>query len=86
MNSYKRVFQEYLRNKVCYFRKQNGISQERMSEMLQVSPRSYFDQEHGKYGFSAHSFASFLLLLPDDEVVSFLNDYRKEREKMEDYL
>ena len=53
MNSYKYMFQEYLRKWIRSFRTSRKISQEHMSEMIHVSPRSYFDQEHGKYGFSA---------------------------------
>lgn len=83
MNNYKYMFCEYLRAQVRAYRKQHKISQENMSEMLHVSPRSYFDQEHGKYGFSALSLISFLILLSEDEVTEFIVQYRKIAEKID---
>lgn len=76
MSNYKNVFQEFLRTQMCSYRFNHSFSQEKMAEALHVSPRSYFDQEHGKYGFSSLSFAFFLLLLPEDEVLVFLRDFR----------
>ena len=83
MNNYKYLFQKFLRKNVRSFRSRNSLSQERMAELLHVSPRSYFDQEHGKYGFSALSLASYLLLLSDDEVLIFLRELRALVEQIE---
>lgn len=82
MNSYKYMFQEYLRKWIRSFRTSRKISQEHMSEMIHVSPRSYFDQEHGKYGFSAISLISFLLLLTQEELMEFLDGYRSIAEEI----
>lgn len=83
MSNYKYLFQKFLRKSVRTFRSRNAISQERMAELLHVSPRSYFDQEHGKYGFSSTSLISYLLLLSDDEVLLFLKDFREYLKKTE---
>lgn len=76
MSNRKHLFQEFLRKQIFRFRSKNSLSQERMSELLHVSPRSYFDQEHGKYGFSSLSLITFLLLLSEDEVLDFLQECR----------
>lgn len=75
--SSKQLLMSYLRKEIHTYRDQEGFSQEMMAEKLHISPRSYFDQEHGKYGFSALSLIYFLLLLPEDEVIIFLKNFRK---------
>ena len=42
------------------YRKSSGLSQESMASILHVSPRSYCDQEQGKYGFSLLSLIYFM--------------------------
>ena len=83
MNQYKFFFQNYLRKHVRVYLKARKLSQERMSEKLHVSPRSYFDQEHGKFGFSAISLISYLILLPDEDAVEFIRGYRKIAEEID---
>lgn len=73
----KQLLMNYLRKEIHAFRDQEGYSQEMMAEKLHIAPRSYFDQEHGKYGFSALSLIYFLLLLPEDEVIIFLKNFRE---------
>lgn len=73
----KQLLMSYLRKEIHAYRDQEGFSQEMMAEKLHISPRSYFDQEHGKYGFSALSLIYFLLLLPEDEVIIFLKNFRE---------
>ena len=73
----KKLLMSYLRNQIHVFRDQEGYSQEKMAEKLHIAPRSYFDQEHGKYGFSALSLIYFLLLLSEDEVIIFLKNFRE---------
>ena len=53
MNENKLVFQDFLRSRIHSYRSVHAFSQEHMAEALRISPRSYIDQEHGKYGFSA---------------------------------
>lgn len=83
MGNYKNVFQEFLRTQMYTYRSNHSFTQERMAEAIHVSPRSYLDQEHGKYGFSSLSFAFFLLLLPEEEVLVFLKDFRTMLERTE---
>lgn len=76
MNNYKRLFQKFFREQLFLYRSQHALSQEAMAEILHISPRSYADQEHGKYGFSALSVIYFLLFLRDDDVRNFLKDFQ----------
>ena len=54
MNENKLVFQDFLRSRIHSYRSVHAFSQEHMAEALRISPRSYIDQEHGKYGFYVH--------------------------------
>lgn len=84
MNRYRRLFQKFLREQIYQYRSLYSISQEEMAENLHISPRSYCDQENGKYGFSALSLTYFLMLLSEREVLKFLYDFRillKQNEK-----
>lgn len=66
------------------YRIQNSYSQERMAEKLNISPRSYWEQEKGKSGFSGKTVCRLLCILPPDEVSSFIQSLRTEVWK-EDY-
>lgn len=61
---------------ITEYRHNHQLSQEQMAEILHVSTRSFADQEHGKYGFSALPFACFLFILSDDETVCFLKELK----------
>lgn len=76
MDENKHLFQNYLRNQIHSYRKAHAFSLERMAEALHISPRSYIDQEHGKYGFSTMTFVHYILLLTDGEILSLFNDIR----------
>ena len=76
MNDNKLVFQNYLRNNIHSYRKNHAISQEHMAEALRISPRSYIDQEHGKYGFSAMTLVYYIFLLNDEEILTFIGELR----------
>ena len=84
MNTYKNLFQTYLREKICSFRDEKQYTQEQMAELLHISPRAYIDQEHGVYGFSALCFVFFLLIIPEGEVLIFLNDFKALVKDMEE--
>lgn len=73
----KQLLTAYLREQIHVYRNKEGYTQEKMAEKLHIAPRSYFDQEHGKYGFSALSLTYFLLLLSEEEVLLFLNNFRE---------
>lgn len=84
MNVYKNLFQTFLRETIYSYRCKNLYSQEHMAELLHITPRAYVDQEHGTYGFSALSFAFFLLVISEDEVLIFLNSFRAQMKDMEE--
>ena len=75
MDNYKQ-FYDFLRVQIYAYRSRHAFTQERMAEILHVSARSYFDQEHGKYGFSSPTFAFFLLNLSEEEVLTLPKDAR----------
>lgn len=77
MRQYKTLLQEFLRSSIYAFRKERGYSQERMAELLHIAPRSYIDQEHGKYSFSALSVIFFLIAIPEERVLSLLCAFKK---------
>lgn len=84
MNVYKNLFQTFLREMIYDFRSKNSYSQEHMAELLHISFRAYIEQEHGAYGFSALSFAFFLMVISEDEVLILLNDFRALVRRMEE--
>lgn len=83
MSSYKKKLNDFLREKMRSYRKEHDYSQERMAEMIRIAPRSYFDQEHGKYGFSALSLVMFLFAVPEEEMVEMLGEIRSLLGSME---
>ncbi|MCI8592476.1 MAG: hypothetical protein HFI88_09070 [Lachnospiraceae bacterium] len=83
MSSYKKELNDFLREKMCSYRKEHAYSQEHMAEMIRIAPRSYFDQEHGKYGFSALSFVMFLLAFPEEEMLEMLGEIRSLMGRLE---
>ncbi|MDO5146576.1 MAG: hypothetical protein Q4D60_06210 [Eubacteriales bacterium] len=87
MNNYK-CFHELIRKQIQSYRLQHSYTQEHMAELLHISARSYFDQEHGKYGFSSITLAYFLLMLSAEEVMSLLGEVRtvlEGRDRNEDF-
>ncbi|ANU45177.1 hypothetical protein ADH76_00010 [Enterocloster clostridioformis] len=76
MNEKKLILQGYLRNQIRLYRNTHAFSQENMAEFLHVSPRSYIDQEHGKYGFSALTLIYYVFLLTDEETLIFFRELK----------
>ena len=76
MNENKLVFQDFLRSRIHSYRSVHAFSQEHMVEALRISPRSYIDQEHGKYGFSAMTLVYYIFLLNDEEILTFIGELR----------
>ena len=70
--------------KLYEYRMENSYSQERMAEKLNISPRSYWEQEEGKSGFSGRTICRLLCILPPEEVSSLIHSLRTEVWK-EDY-
>jgi len=76
MHPYQTLLKNFLTGRIYGYRIKHHYSQEYVAEILLISPRSYIDLEHGKYGFSAPTLIAFLLLLPDNEVLDLLQDFR----------
>ena len=70
--------------KLYEYRMENSYSQERMAEKLNISPRSCWEQEKGKSGFSGRTICRLLCILPPEEVSSLIHSLRTEVWK-EDY-
>lgn len=83
MREYKLLLQNLIREAVVEYRIEHGLSQEAVAEILHIAPRSYFDQEHGKYSFSALSMMFFLVVLEDDRIVEFVRCFQCLAEKNE---
>lgn len=81
MRMYRSLLKKFLSERVYEKRLQLQYTQERMAKALHISPRSYIDLEHGKYGFSILTFIFFLLLLSEDEVLQLLRDFRMLTER-----
>ena len=76
MRQYKLLLQGFLMNQILFYRSVNQLTQEQMAELLHISPRSYFDLEHGKYGLSALTLVFFLSMLPKSEVGNLLDEFQ----------
>ena len=63
MRAYKEALQQLLKNRLLNFRAEHGYSQEKIAELLHISPRALFDLESGKYGFSALTLMFFLSVM-----------------------
>lgn len=44
MNTYKSLFQSFLKETICSYRCKNSYSQEYMAELLHITPRAYIDK------------------------------------------
>ena len=77
MNIINTHVKDYIRKFAKKKRKSLNLSQEKLSELLNIAARSYSDLETGKFCFSSSTLLSFMLLLPDDEVLRFLHGIRE---------
>ena len=84
MCQYKSLLRMFLRDTLYSYRKDHGLSQEQMAELLHISPRSYIDQEHGRYSFSAATLMFFLLSLSDEEKLTLTRRFKEYMDKAEE--
>ena len=77
MRAYKEALQQLLKNRLLNFRAEHGYSQEKIAELLHISPRALFDLESGKYGFSALTLMFFLSVMEEKEVQKLLREFRR---------
>lgn len=76
MRRHKLLLQKLLVKEIRRYRAEKDMTQEAMAERLHVSTRSLSDLERGVFCLSAASLMFFLLLLPDEEVLRILGDFR----------
>ena len=75
MARYKLILRTLMRVELLGYRRRNGRTQEEMAEKLHITPCSYIDLEHGKYGSSTVTLLFFLALLPDEEIICFVRGF-----------
>lgn len=83
MPTYKTTAREFLSEYTDTLRKNKHLTQEEMAEHLHITSRAYGDLEKGKYCFSAITLLFLFLMLDDDEVKAFLNEFRKRVKELE---
>ena len=69
---------QFLSRKIYEYRIHNAFSQEARAEKLNISPRSYWEQEKGISGFSGQTICRFLCILAPEEVTSIMHGIRTE--------
>jgi len=78
MREYKDIAKDYLNPKLKPWRTEHKHTQEKMAEMLRMSPRSYADLEREESGFSATTLLLFLALLSDDEMIDLVQEFYRQ--------
>lgn len=68
---------EYHRNAVYDYRSAHDLTQEKIAEHLKISVRCYWNQEHGRHGFSGNSILVFLLLIGEEERKIYFRELEK---------
>lgn len=74
------LMKEYLGSQIEDTRKLLDITQEKMAELLHISPRSYNALKHQQYGVSATTLLFFLQLLTDEQMVEFVRGFTHKSE------
>lgn len=77
MKNYRKLFETHLTTLVGLYRKKLQYTQEQMAEVLQISPRAYYDIKRKKNSISASVLIFLLLLMSDEELLAF-HDNMKE--------
>ena len=74
MRQRKRLLQAFLSDQAKDYRKENGLSQEAMSELLHIAARSYCDLEHNRSCFSGITLMIFLSMMNEERLLEFHRD------------
>lgn len=83
MKQYKEMTKDFLAEYTDALRKRRELTQEKMAEQLHITSRAYGDLERGKYCFSTVALLFFLLMLGEEEMKEFLNEFRRRIEEAE---
>lgn len=84
MRTNHEALQTYLRDRIRSYRTEHNLTQAAMADVLDISTRSYNEQERGRTGFSALSLVFFLLALTEEQVDLFLSELRTLFEKADE--
>ena len=76
MKHYKVFIREFLASWAVALRNSRKLTQEEMAEQLRITSRAYGDLERGKFCFSAIALLFFMVMLSDEELLSFRNEFR----------
>lgn len=76
MKSDKDILKNLFSKKVVGFRSMKDLTQEAMSEQLEIARRSYADLESKKSCPSVKTFMRFWVQQKDEEMLHFLQEYR----------
>lgn len=81
----KNMFKLFFQKRVHDYRMGRNLTQEHMSELLGVVPRSYVDLEHRKFCPSGWTVTKFLAAQKDEEILQFIHEFcdRSEKEPIE---
>lgn len=77
MKQYRALARAFLAEYTNSLRRRLNLTQDEMAERLRITSRAYGDLERGKYCFSAIALLFLLLMLSEEEVKSFLAEFRK---------
>lgn len=83
MHEYKEMVRKHLSEYVSRLRRTRGLTQEAMAESLRITARAYGDLERGKFCFSATALMSLFLMLRDEEMLEFMQDFRKKAAELD---
>lgn len=81
MKSDKNTFELFFCKKIHDFHVSKKLTQERMSELLGVVPRSYVDLEQGRSCPSGWTTLHFLAAQSDQDILQFMDEFRDEVRK-----
>lgn len=74
---YKSLLRRFLSREIRAYRARCRLTQEQLSELLCMAPRSYADLEHGACGCSDLTVILFMLLLRNEEVLQLVHGARE---------
>ena len=83
MKLYKTLVKKFLAEYVDKLRKRRNLTQENMAENLRITSRAYGDLERGKYCFSTIPLLFLLLMMTEEEVKEFLEEFRTKSHEFE---
>lgn len=83
MRKHRGLVKDFLAERMEQKRRGEGLTQEKMSEKLRLTPRSYNNIKLRKNGVSAATLLFLLSLMEEDEVTRLLSEFRSEVQEAE---